>query len=227
MRRRASCGVGALLLVTSGCGSDGGSEPVDPAARAAVVVTDGCGDASGGRSSGVLVIDDRVVTAAHVVVGASTVRVESPDGTTRNAQVEALDTESDVAVLRVAGAPVDAVRFTSFERGEVVRMVGGATSGTVELVTRRRARIEIEEVRSSDRGTRDGYELGGVTGDGDSGAGVYASDRRLGAIVFGESDERAGVTYAVAASEIDRLLDVPPASHECDAARSRLVRVDP
>ncbi len=222
-----SFGLGALLLVSWGCDGDGGIEPVDPEARAVVVVTEGCGDASGGRSSGVLVIDDRVVTAAHVVVGAETVRVESPDGTTRTAQVEALDTESDVAVLRVAGAPVDAVRFTSFEPGEVVRMVGGATSGTVELVARRRARIEIEEVRSNDRGTRDGYELGGATGDGDSGAGVYASDRRLGAMVFGESVERVDVAYAVAASEIDRLLDVPPAIHECDAERSRLVRVEP
>ncbi|MEL6891202.1 MAG: serine protease [Actinomycetota bacterium] len=232
--------VGSVGLV--GCGGD---DPVSvaPAARVAVVSTEPCGDASGRTASGVLVVSGRVVTAAHVVVDAERVSVRVGDGDLLDARVTALDTVADIAVLEVgaddlmrvdadastsgtADADIDAVAFASFESGETVRMVGGAASATTELVVRTRAAIEIEEVRGTERVRRDGYELLGETADGDSGAGVYDTDGRLGAIVFAASNERSGVTFAVAAREVDRVLDLAATSFECDPVASRLVPLD-
>ena len=63
----------------------------------------------------------------------------------------------------------------------------------------------------------------GVTADGDSGAGVYDAEGRLGGLVFARSDERTDVAFAVEASEIREALQQQPATYRYDAERSALV----
>jgi len=214
---------GVSLCVVA-CGGDS-TPSLAPPLRAVRVITEPCGDASGVDASGVLVISNRVVTAAHVVVGSAAIRVFGGDGSEFDAAVEVLDRDRDVAVLRVEGLDAPAVRFTRFAVDDDVALVGGAATGDAELVVTKVARIEIDTVRSTSRSVRDGYELVGESADGDSGAGLYDIDGRLGALLFAESSERSDVAFAVASSEIDRALDAPTVAHRCDPAESQLIEV--
>ena len=243
MRRLAVCRSVVVVLmvgsVTVACGDDGPSRStaafgphqverkrVAPEERAVVVSTRPCGDASSREGSGVIVSPGVVVTAAHVVADSRevSVRARSVD---RPADVAVLDLDADIAVLDVPdGSDVDPqspVELSRFVRDQTVRLIGASESGTVDLVVSRPVRIDIAGRRLGERVERDGYELMGVTADGDSGAGVYDAEGRLGGLVFARSDERADVAFAVEASEIREALEQQPATYLCDAERSALV----
>ena len=226
-------------VVAAGCGDDGASRlaPVvemqgsredrgAPEERAVAVSTLPCGDASSRQASGVIVSPGVVVTAAHVVADSLEVSVRG-GSVERPADVVVLDLDADVAVLDVPDGsetdPSGPVELSRFTRDQAVRLVGGSATGTVDLVVSRPVRIDIDGRRLGERVERDGYELMGVTADGDSGAGVYDAEGRLGGLVFARSDERADVAFAVEASEIREALQQQPATYRYDAERSALV----
>ncbi len=62
---------------------------------------------SGGQGSGVVLRTDRVVTSAHLIDGATSVKVITRDGTTYDAQVIGSDPTTDVCVLEVDGVGND------------------------------------------------------------------------------------------------------------------------
>jgi S1-C subfamily serine protease len=68
--------------------------------------TDADGNEENGLGSGVVISDQGdILTALHVVRGASVIRVTFADGTESFAQVEIEQPENDIAVLRAAQAP--------------------------------------------------------------------------------------------------------------------------
>lgn len=228
-RRFGPAAVALLSVIgTAGCASDGGdastSAPASMSAdeRAVGITTTACGDASRTSGSGVVVDRGKVLTAAHVVVGATEVLVDAEP-----AVVAHLDRSRDLALLDVAGlgrAPAPGtIELAQAEAGAAVRIVQGGASGTIDAVVTRAVSMDVDDVRSTDRSVRAGYELDAAIAGGDSGAGVYDTEDRLVGIVFATSAERTA-TFAVGVSEIRAVLDAPPAGpYRCDPAQSELV----
>lgn len=190
------------------------------------LVVSGCGHAPGEVGSAVPVDTGLLVTAAHVVAAAKQVTATGEDGR-GTAEVVALDTRRDLAVLTVPGAwgrrvPMAGAR--NLEPGDKVSLVT-ATSGTLRATVLRDVRIGIEAVRSDRRVARRGYQVTGTVRPGDSGAGAFTADGRLAGVVFATGDD--GTTWLTSAAEVTALVqrigDAAPAWH-CDPGRSRLVR---
>ncbi|MEM9606030.1 MAG: serine protease [Actinomycetota bacterium] len=214
----AACG-----LVVVGGGGCGGEETTDPSDRAVAIVTTACGDASRTMGSGVLVGDGRIVTAAHLVIGAESITTDLPDGRETAAIPAVVDTTRDLAVLRI-GTEVDVADVVLERVGAdaAVRLVGGLESGDVEATVRRAATLVVDEVRGTERHERGGYELDLAIELGDSGSGIYDDDRLVG-IVFARSSERDSIAFAIDADEVEAVLDVEPTTWVCDPDDSRLV----
>lgn len=228
-RREVGRAVGLLLVVVLGggaCGAD--ASDVDPAARTAALATTACGDASATSGSAVLVGDGRLLTAAHLVIGADAVTVELPDGRQVRAEPAVVDPTRDLAILDlddpVSVAPVD---LADAAAGATLRLVGGAVSGDLEAPVLRAAVLVVDEVRGAERHRRGGYELGVAVERGDSGAGLFDAAGRLVGVLFARSADRTAIAFAVDAGEIRTVLASPTTSRwRCDPERSRIVRDD-
>lgn len=206
----------ALLAITTGACSD--DESIDRARYVVRVETTACGDASKTSGSGVIVGSDTVVTAAHVVVGATNVTVDG-----RPARIDVLDTERDLARLHVDGVGHGRqIALADATAGERVTIASSADRGPIIATVTRRTDLAIEEVRGDRRVVRDGYELRADTGAGDSGAGVFSDADELIGVLFATSNDREDVSYATAAPEIEHVLDRTAETYVCDPADSRV-----
>lgn len=194
------------------------------------VATTGCGHAPAETGSGVRVKDNLVVTAAHVVVAADQVLATVEDQVIP-AKVVALDTRSDVAVLRLdepgtlATAPP--FRPATVAAGDDL-VLSSAVSGAVSASVRRATTIGIERVRADERVRRSGYQLDADVVQGDSGAGAFTPDGRLAGIVFATGED--GTVWLSAAEEIKAVFKQAAdnsSEWRCDPDRSRLVPATP
>lgn len=224
IRRRAAVALAIVWCAACAAAPADGGADVDPADRAAEITTTACGHASRTTGSGVVVGDRRVLTAAHVVVGAGSATI-AHDGRAHEARVVHLDVTRDLAVLDVAGIRLPAVELGDVDDGERVRIVDAASSGTLDVTVRRRVVIDIEEVRGAQRHERDGYELDAAIRGGDSGAGVFDERGRLTAIVFAEPTANEAITYAVGGAELAAVLGADDRHYACAPERSRIVEV--
>ncbi len=213
-----------LVVVLGGCRASQGLGPTssagapDPAARAVVVSTEGCGFASATRGSGVAVGGELVLVSAHVVAGASEVRVDG-----RAVPVVSLDPDRDLALLRVAGFGMAPVPIADAPPGDTGRIVGAATSGTTGYRVVRVVDIDIDAVRRSGRSIRKGYELEAEIAPGDSGAGMYSGDGRLVGVVFGSDPSNDHRAWATAGTELaDFIAEGPSGQFVCNRADSVL-----
>lgn len=200
-----------------------GTTPATPAERTAAITTGACGDASGTSGSGIVVDRDVVLTAAHVVIGATSVDVTIGDVTAPGTVVR-LDPRRDLASVRLETPAFDPVS-TGFATAGSEVSIHGSASGPTDAVVVRRVTITVDDVRATSRSKRDGYELDTVIAKGDSGAGVFDAEDRLVGVVFSESSERTGIGFAVSSAELHHLLEQDEASYECDPTRSRIVEV--
>ncbi len=217
---------GALVITAVALVVRSPSAPIGSAAPPPLVVaTTGCGHAPAETGSGVGVAQELVLTAAHVVVAADQVRV-TVDGQTTPAEVVALDTRSDVAVLRLKGvalAEAPPFRPATVVEGDDVTLTT-AVSGEVSATVRRAGRIGIERVRADERILRSGYELDATVTPGDSGAGAFTTEGRLVGIVFASGE--GNTVWLSAADEISAVLDQAEAAEyawHCVPSRSRVV----
>ncbi|NMR18823.1 trypsin-like peptidase domain-containing protein [Cellulomonas fimi] len=188
-------------------------------ARIAVVTCDG-----GGTGSGFLVAPDTVMTAAHVVEGATTVSLRF------GAEVFAgepvlMDTENDLALVRVDGQPAGH-RFAIAEEpavvGEDVAILGypegrplGMTQGAVTSVDLR--------INAEDRDLRGVFRTDSAINPGNSGGPVLNKSGDVVGVVSAGSDG-PGDGYAVSQPRIAAVVAaqadsavVPPAE-ECEAS---------
>jgi hypothetical protein len=219
----------AGIVLSAGCAQ--GRDVTAPEDRAVTIRTTACGDASHTMGSGVMVDKGTVLTAAHVVVGATDVLVEIPDVAVEMsdelvATVVVLDHSRDLALLDLPGVDAKPVELVELDAGDRVRIIGGATSGTVDAEVERRVSMEVDDVRRTTRSERAGYEVDAAIAGGDSGAGIYDGKGGLAGIVFAVPSARGDATFAVGAVEIDAVISAERAAHRCDPARSQMAPTD-
>ena len=80
-----------------------------------------------GSGTAFYVGNDEFITAAHVIDGARTIRLQNHERTLRQVQVVGTDWPSDVAILRADGSSIPAMRFgdeSSLGRGARIAVVG-------------------------------------------------------------------------------------------------------
>jgi S1-C subfamily serine protease len=147
-----------------------------------------------------------LVSNAHVVAGASTIRVELPSGTT-DATVVLFDPELDVAVLYAPGADAPPLRFASNapRRGALGAALGYAGGGPLVVlpaaVTGGYA-ARGRDIYGSGVVTRDILELRAEVEPGDSGGPLILEDGTVGGLVFAESRTDESVGYALTPTSV-------------------------
>jgi S1-C subfamily serine protease len=219
----------AALLGAAGCtaradprsatGNDG------EAARASVldVRASGCGP-SEAFGTAALVGDGHAVTAAHVVAGATDVRVIDRQGHEHDAEVVMFDPALDVAVLSTPadiGVPLDTAQENAAagERGVAgfARRVDGTVEtriAPVEVV--RHVAIDTTDIYLAEPVTRAGFEVEADIDPGDSGAVVVIGGDAAG-VIWARSTVRDRRAWAV---------DLPAAVRDPDRLRSLAQPVD-
>ncbi|MFI5261185.1 MAG: MarP family serine protease [Candidatus Limnocylindrales bacterium] len=170
---------------------------------------------------------DDLVTNAHVVAGAShvSVRVDA-DGRRRDATVIFFDPRLDVAVLRVPGLDLPALRWAAHapDRGVQGAALGhpqGAPLAVVPAAVDSRLPARGTDIYGQAVVTRDVLELNAAVQPGDSGGPFVLPDGTVGGLVFAASRSQPGIGYAldpvVVASDIASALrgTIPAATGVC------------
>ncbi len=161
-----------------------------------------------------------VVTNAHVVAGIRRPRVDLPGGAAFMATVVGFDASNDVAVLRVAGLRVPALRLAAPERGTPVALVGYPGNGPL---TRTPARLGA----TGDILSRDAYDraitrrvtaIRGVVEPGSSGGPGIDTRGQVRTTVFARRPRETG-GYGIPADRVQAVLanagSQPVAPTEC------------
>jgi S1-C subfamily serine protease len=181
------------------------------AARALVfkIESDGCGgrvDGSGWPSQPHLVI-----TAAHVVAGTKNTHIIRGSGGSYRATVVYMDTNKDIAVLRVPSMPsetipLDAKPATKNTDGAAVGYPGGGSEKVTPARVRARTKALGRDIYSSGRTSREIYILRAHVIQGNSGGPFVDTGGRVRGMIFAASKENADESYALAETEIEAAL---------------------
>jgi S1-C subfamily serine protease len=150
-----------------------------------------------------------VITAAHVVAGTSGTVVIKPDGEQFKAVVVYMDSDTDIAVLRVATLPsavlrVDAAVAARGSDGAAIGYPGGKAR-TISLA-RVRAHTEAigYDIYSRHSVDRDIYVLRSSVIPGNSGGPFVDTDGRVRGMIFAASSNNKDEAYALDGAEIER-----------------------
>ena len=160
------------------------------AARSTVRVTTRACD-SQVNGTAFIVAPGYLVTNAHVVAGATTIRVATRDGT-RTRSLVLFDPTLDLALLRVPSLQGPVLRFATGtpERGTLGAALGYAGGGPLVIlpaaVTGSYAATG-RDIYGEDRVTREILELRAEVEPGDSGGPLVLDDGTVGGLVFAES----------------------------------------
>ncbi len=183
-------------------------DPVPVAvARQSAVLVDASGCPQDSAGSGV-VVGDGVVTNAHVVAGATEVRVTTTDGEEFPATVGAFDPVRDLALLVVpelavrelkVAAPLGGTDATALVRADDrVEAIDIRISRTINIVS--------TDIYGEGEHRRRGLELEADIDAGDSGGAVVDARGDVVGIVFSASRRQLDVAYAVSAVELEDLV---------------------
>lgn len=197
------------------------AEPVDPptqaeAAAAAAAAASSTVQVIGPacdviqEGSGFVAAEGYVVTNAHVVAGMDDPEVRSAAGAS-GARTVLFDPDVDLAVLAVADTPGTPLPLAteSLERGAPGAVLGYPNGGPLDA---RRAAVlrTIASVGPDIYGRTDVdrlvVELQTVVRPGNSGGPFVLSDGRVGGVVFAASSADEDIGYAIAADEVDDVL---------------------
>ncbi|MEO5743269.1 MAG: MarP family serine protease [Terracoccus sp.] len=165
----------------------------------------------GQEGTGWVVSPGRIITNAHVVAGASRLRVES-GGEMLPANVVLFDPNRDLAVLSVAGLDAPALPLgAGLERGQSAVVPGYPLDGPFTVVSARvRATLNARgyDIYSTGTVVREIYSLNTTVQPGNSGGPLLDTQGRVVGVVFAKSleDDRTGyaLTLAEARPVIDR-----------------------
>ena len=188
--------------------------PTSPAARAiAAAAIDStfrvsaatCQFTSSG--TGFAVASRYVVTNAHVIAGASTVRVRTQSGPALDAVVVFDDPQLDIALLFVADLNARPLRLAATDpaRGATGATLGFPHGGSLQIEP---AAVSGEysatgrDIYGNGRVTRDILELRAVVDQGDSGGPFVLADGTVGGIVFAEARTDPNVGYALSPTKV-------------------------
>ncbi|HEX5829167.1 MAG TPA: MarP family serine protease [Candidatus Limnocylindrales bacterium] len=192
-------------------------EPVDPpsdpraneiaglaAASTARVTARACDRQVTGTAA--VVAGDYLVSNAHVVAGASTIRVELPSGTA-DATVVLFDPELDVALLHAPSIDAPSLRFASGDpgRGTLGAALGYAGGGPLVVLPAAVTggyEARGRDIYGEDVVVRDILELRAAVEPGDSGGPLVLEDGTIGGVVFAESRTDENVGYALTPTSV-------------------------
>ncbi|HSB85632.1 MAG TPA: trypsin-like peptidase domain-containing protein [Ilumatobacteraceae bacterium] len=168
-----------------------------------------CGLATAG--SGVVVGDGVVLTAAHVVAGATESRVVDSTGSHRAVAV-LVDPLADLAVLYSDGLSDEPVTISSTPagRGTAAVVLGYPRGGQLHAspaVVLDSYRAEQNDIYGREQAEREILEVQAPVVPGSSGGPVVDSKGELIGIVFGQSQGDPDVGFAVTATAIDRSVE--------------------
>lgn len=195
----------------------------DPAIRAAwpslaKITASSCGSLIAG--SGFVYATDRVLTNAHVVAGSSSTTVQIPgDPLAYEAEIVAIDTRIDLAVLRVNGLPAPPLAFASraAETGDGAVVAGFPGGGDLVATSARvRARLEArgEDVYGRAGVVRDVYSFRGTVVPGNSGGPLLAPGGRVYGVVFAAGLGERDTGYAITAQQASAVAEQGVAATE-------------
>jgi S1-C subfamily serine protease len=224
MRRVLAVAALVWMLVAEACASDGQPEAgvaADATGSVVAVTATGC-RLRPTQAVGTVVADGLVLTVAHAVAGEDDIVVSTGDGRDLAADVVAIDTERDAAILRVEHLGLDPLARRAAEGGERVQLLviddGRVLAHPAEV--RRRIMIRTSDIYRDGEHLRPGLEVAGEVEAGDSGGGVVGEDGRLVGIVWARSrevDDRAWATrIEVAEPLLAAVADgTPPSPASC------------
>jgi len=148
---------------------------------------------------------ERVLTNAHVVAGASTVRVQGPAGWL-SAQVVLFDPGRDIAVLHVPGLAARPLALSSevARSGQDAIVLGFPQDGPFDVRPARvrdRERITGHDIYGQLSVDRDIYTVRSVVRAGNSGGPLIGTDGSVLGIVFASALDSADTGFVLTAAE--------------------------
>ena len=157
--------------------------------------------------SGFVVARNYVLTNAHVVAGATTIRVQAPNGRPLDAVAVFDDPELDVALLWVRQLDAAPLRLaaTDPERGAVGATLGYPHGGPLLIEPAAVAgsyEAQGRDIYGTHRVTRRILELRAIVDQGDSGGPLILADGTVGGIVFAEARTDPNVGYALSPTAV-------------------------
>jgi S1-C subfamily serine protease len=187
--------------------------PDDPTARAIAAIAEAstvkvsaatCG--LGSTGSGFAVAAGYVVTNAHVIAGASSVRVTDLGGV-RDATTVLFDPQLDVAVLHVPRLAAPPLRFTTRDpdRGAIGAALGYPGGGPLKILPAAvagRYPAVGRDIYGADRIEREILELRARIDRGDSGGPFVLVDGTVGGVIFAEARTDEDVGYALSPTAV-------------------------
>jgi S1-C subfamily serine protease len=188
--------------------------PTDPAARAIAAAATAstfrisaatCQFTSSG--SGFAIARGYVVTNAHVVAGATTIRIRAQNGPTLDAVPVFDDPDLDIALLWAPALDAPALRFAASDprRGATGATLGFPHAGalTIEPAAVSAAyTANGRDIYGEQRVTRTILELRSVVDQGDSGGPLILTDGTVGGVVFAEARTDPNVGYALTPTKV-------------------------
>ena len=148
-----------------------------------------------------------VVTNAHVIAGASAIRVQAPSGRLEDAVAVFSDPRLDVALLWVPELALDPLRFAAADpgRGTVGATIGFPHGG--DLLVEPAAvsgayTAQGRDIYGVQRVSRRILELRAIVDQGDSGGPLILEDGTVGGVVFAEARTDESVGYALSATAV-------------------------
>lgn len=164
------------------------------------------------QGSGFVVSPDTVVTNAHVVAGADTVRLDTVAGTL-DADVISFDPGEDVAILRIPGLPLPALELApgpAFpgDGGVVLGFPGAGPYTAVPARVENRVMLRGFDIYSRTSIDREVYVLRADVRQGNSGGPFVDPDGRLLGLIFGAGVGVDMTGYALTLEELRSHLDV-------------------
>jgi len=204
---RAALSTAALVLIAAACGADVNDDSMEP--RVAVAIsTEGCTRPQQG--TGVVIEGEMVLTAAHVLAGATDVEVTSWRGETFEALPVLIDPDLDFAVLRVTGLNVAPAPIADGEIGVIAAVAvprGGTRLMGASLL--RVVSARTTDIYRSHKVVKLALEVELDAQSGDSGAPILNSSSEVVGILISTS-VALGSSFALHVDEFRDLLDEVP-----------------
>jgi len=178
----------------------------EPHERAVQIAIMPCAPSVQSSATGYVIDDRLVLTVAHGIYDSREFAVRDWTGTWHRASVRHVDLERDLALLEISDLrALPTAIGDRLPAGEPVRMIEGASSGSLDGEVIRPVRITTENIGDlSQTSRRSGYELSVPVVGGDSGAAIVDQNDELVGLVFARSTRREAA-WATAVSEVEAI----------------------
>lgn len=165
---------------------------------------------TGSEGSGFLIAPERLMTAAHVVAGATGIVVDTPGGSLTGTVVMC-DPQQDVAVLHVPGLDGRVLVFDDAVGGDPAAIIGYPGNGPLTITparVRERRDWQSTDIWGDGRYEHDAYVVRGVVDSGNSGGPLVTPEGRVLGVVVASSRQDPETGYVLTADQVSEALAV-------------------